>query len=262
MNKYRYLIILSVFIVFVGILLYLDPVPQDLNYHDFADQRYQFGVPNFWDVMSNVPMFFLGSYGLYLSLRNFSLRPDIVAKLIPLILCLGIFTACFGSMYYHWAPDNNTLVWDRLPMTLMFMPIFSLLLYDFVGKRVGQYAFWILVPFGVFSIYYWQYTESIGQGDLRFYVFVQFFPMVIAPFILWLFPKKTTYVKYIVYILAWYVVAKLCEQYDDAIFDALGFWSGHTIKHLVGAISLYYILKLIVAWEKTLIQPSSASIEQ
>ena len=253
MHKYRYHTILIIFFLFIGVLIMLDPIPQDLEYHDFADKRNFLGIPNFWDVMSNVPMFFLGAYGLYLSLRNYSRRPDFVSKLIPLILCIGIFTACFGSAYYHWAPDNNRLVWDRLPMTLMFMPIFSLLIYDFIGKKEGQIAFYILVPLGIFSVFYWQYTESTGQGDLRFYIFVQFFPMLIAPFILWLFYKKVNYVKYIIFILVWYVVAKISELFDDAIFDFLGFWSGHTIKHFVGAISLFYILKLIVAWEEKLI---------
>jgi hypothetical protein len=254
MHTYRYHIIFIVTLLFVGVLFMIGPIPQDLDYHDFADKRKIAGIPNFWDVMSNLPMFFLGSYGLYLSLKNYFMRPDIVAKLIPLILCLGIFLACFGSAYYHWSPDNNTLVWDRLPMTLMFMPIFSLLIYDFVGTKIGQIAFWILIPVGIFSIFYWQHTESIGQGDLRFYVFVQFFPMVIAPFVLLLFPKKTVYVKYIILILCWYIVAKVCEHFDDAIYEALSFWSGHTIKHLVGAISLFYVLKLIVSWEKTFLE--------
>lgn len=253
MTRYRIFIILFIFLLFTGILIFLDPIPQDISYHNFADQRTYFGIPNFWDVMSNLPMFFLGLYGVYLSLRNFSARPDVETKLIPLTLCLGIFTACFGSAYYHWAPENSTLVWDRLPMTLMFMPLFSLVLYDFIDKKIGKITFWLLVPFGVFSIFYWKYTEQIGQGDLRFYVWVQFFPMVIAPFILWLYPKKTNYVKYIVYILGWYILAKLSEHYDVAIFELLGFWSGHTIKHLIGGISLFYILKLIVEWERELL---------
>ena len=253
MLKYRYYIIIIVFLTSVIGLILTDPIPQDLAYHNFADQRKLFGIPNFWDVMSNLPMFFLGSYGLLISLKRYALRPDIVAKLIPIVLCIGIFAACFGSAYYHWNPTNSTLVWDRLPMTLMFMPLFSLLIYDFIGVRIGQIAFFILVPLGIFSIFYWQYTESIGQGDLRFYAFVQFFPMVIAPFILWLFPKKTKYVKYIILILAWYIVAKLAEHFDKEIFEILGFWSGHTIKHFVGAISLYYIIKLIQAWEDHLL---------
>lgn len=251
-NKNIYFLIAILVISIIGLGM-ADPIPQDLNYHNFGDQRKFFGIPNFWDVMSNLPMFFLGSYGIWMSFQNWSKRPDIVAQLIPLVLGFGILLACFGSAYYHWAPDNNTLVWDRLPMTLMFMPLFSLLIYDFVGKDIGKVAFWILVPLGIFSVFYWQYTESIGEGDLRFYAFVQFFPMVIAPFIIWLYPKKVSYIKYIILILVWYTLAKFCEHFDKEIFNFLGFWSGHTIKHLLGSISLVYVLMLSNAWERELL---------
>lgn len=231
----------------------MDPIPQDPAYHSFADQRSILGISNFWNVISNLPMLFIGLYGFYVSFKDVSQMPNLVTKLIPLTLCLGILTACFGSAYYHYAPTNATLFWDRLPMTLMFMPIFSLVIYDFVGRKPGEITYYLSVPFGVFSILYWQYTESIGTGDLRPYVLVQFFPMVIAPFILWLFPKKTTYVRYIVLMLLWYIVAKLAEHFDAAIYETLGFWSGHTIKHLVGAISLWYAIRLLIAWKKTLL---------
>ena len=253
MQAYRYHIILLLLIICVGVLLYINPIPQDLEYHNFADQRSFFGIPNFWNVMSNLPMFFLGAYGTWLSVRHWSQRPDWASRWIPVILCVGIFLACFGSAYYHWAPDNNTLVWDQLPMTFMFMPIFALIIYDFIGKKEGQIAFLVLLPLGMLSVFYWQYTESIGAGDLRLYAFVQFFPMLIAPFILWLFPRKTSYVKYVVYVIILYSLAKVVEHFDDAIFEIIGFWSGHTIKHLFGAVSLFFVLKLIVAWEKELV---------
>jgi hypothetical protein len=91
---------------------------------------------------------------------------------MPLVLCLGIFFASFGSAYYHLAPDNGTLFWDRLPMTFMFMPLFAILIYDFIGRKVGEISFYILTILGIISVTYWDYTESIGQGDLRIYVFV------------------------------------------------------------------------------------------
>ena len=116
------------------------PIPQDPTYHDFADQRTIIGIPNFWNVASNLPMLFLGAFGLWRSLFNWPHRTDLVARLIPLVLSLGILSASAGSAYYHWAPDNLTLVWDRLPMTLMFMPLFALLIYDFIGKKEGNLA--------------------------------------------------------------------------------------------------------------------------
>jgi hypothetical protein len=249
-KKYRNWIIGGLFLAVMGILLTIDPIPQDPNYHNFADKRSFWGIANFWDVVSNIPMGFIGIYGLTLSLRNWRHRPDLVAKLIPTVLCIGMFSVCFGSAFYHLAPTNTTLVWDRLPMTFIFMSLFSLLIYDFIGKRAGEIAFWLLIPLGVFSVFYWQYTENIGQGDLRLYAFVQFAPMFIVPFILFLFPKKNNYLKYITYLLFWYVGAKFAEHFDPEIYATLGFWSGHTIKHLLSAVSLVYVLKLVQAWEK------------
>lgn len=256
MKDKRLLTLLGILIITIIGLCLCDPIPQPLEYHDFADKRMFFGIPNFWDVMSNLPMLFLGSYGLWITARNWRRRPDLVAKLIPLVLSLGILLACFGSAYYHWAPDNLTLVWDRLPMTLMFMPIMALLIYDFVGKEVGKAAFWILVPLGIFSVWYWHWTEIQGQGDLRCYAFVQFFPMLIAPFIIWLYPKKVSYIKPVFFVLGWYIIAKCCEHFDKEIYGFLGFWSGHTIKHLTSSVALVYVLILLNSWERELIRDS------
>ncbi|MCB0521873.1 MAG: hypothetical protein KDD27_23225 [Saprospiraceae bacterium] len=224
------------------------PIPQDPAYHGFADQRTLLGIPNFWNVASNLPMLFIGGYLLWHSLAHWHLRPAGVPRWIPLLLGVGVFSAFFGSAYYHWAPDNYTLVWDRLPMTLMFMPLLSLIIFDYLGAQQGRVAFFILIPLGVFSVFYWHFTEAAGHGDLRPYAFVQFFPMAVVPFLLLLFPGKVDYVKYIYLILGWYIAAKLAEHFDAAVFHTLGFWSGHTVKHLVGSVSLIYVVKLMLGW--------------
>ena len=253
MKRIHFLIYSLFFALFVVILWLKGPIPQDPAYHNFADQRTILGIPNFWNVVSNVPMFFLGLYGFGLAFRNFRRRPDFTAQWIPVVLVFGVFITSFGSAYYHYFPDNQTLIWDRLPMTLMFMPVFSLLIYDFVTPDWGKWAFLISVPLGLFSIWYWQYTESIGAGDLRFYAFVQFFPMLIGPVIILLSAKKTGYSQYFWMVLGWYIAAKCFEHLDAGTFQWLGFWSGHTVKHLIGAVSLYYLLKLMKAWDEALV---------
>ena len=40
----------------------LDPIPQDLAYHNFADTRALFGLPNAYDVLSNIPFLLVGVY--------------------------------------------------------------------------------------------------------------------------------------------------------------------------------------------------------
>ncbi|HLP94103.1 MAG TPA: ceramidase domain-containing protein [Saprospiraceae bacterium] len=224
------------------------PIPQDPMYHDYGDQRIIFGIPYFWNVVSNLPMFFIGLYGLREAIRRYTERPEGVARLIPLVLSGGIYITCFGSAYYHWKPSNDTLLWDRLPMTLMFMSLFSLLVYDYLGKKAGTIAFWTSIPAGIISVLYWHFTEAAGQGDLRPYAIVQFFPMVAAPALMLVYPGKVPYVKLVAYILGWYVVAKLFEHFDKEVYQMLGFWSGHTLKHLTGAIGLVYAMKVVDGW--------------
>ncbi len=40
------------------------PIPQPLEYHQFADQRDYFGIPNFFNVVSNIAFLFVGIAGL------------------------------------------------------------------------------------------------------------------------------------------------------------------------------------------------------
>ena len=56
-----YLILVGITIVSILTVFLLPPIPQWLSYHQFADARKILGIPNFWNVVSNVP-FFLGRY--------------------------------------------------------------------------------------------------------------------------------------------------------------------------------------------------------
>jgi hypothetical protein len=67
-------------------------------------------IPNFWNVVSNIPFIAIGAAGLW----RFRDGPATI------ILFLGFFLTGVGSSYYHWHPNDATLFWDRLPMTLSF----------------------------------------------------------------------------------------------------------------------------------------------
>ena len=49
----------------VAIWILTDPVYQDQAYHHFADQRTWFGIPNTFDVLSNLGLFVSGVWGLF-----------------------------------------------------------------------------------------------------------------------------------------------------------------------------------------------------
>lgn len=229
-------ILLSVFIILVVILTFLKSIPQDPAYHNFADERSLAAIPNTFDVLSNLPF-------LIVAVLGFLLKPKGPTSVI---LLSGIFLTGLGSAWYHANPSNTSLIWDRLPMTVLFMSFYILIL-----KRTGiiiREKTWLTVFIctGVFSVWYWFITESHGTGDLRPYVVVQFFPLVTLPILLFIFRTDKLFLKSGLLISACYVVAKVFETYDEQIYTLLSETvSGHTLKHLASALATYFMLPLI-----------------
>jgi hypothetical protein len=210
----RLLALLAVTAVVAIVVLRIAPIPQDPAYHEFADGRAWLGIPNFQNVASNLPFLFLGLIGLA-RLRGRAAEPGHPTpareEIAWLLLFLGVTLTAFGSSWYHWAPSNATLVWDRLPMTLGFMGFFA----GVVGERIGQRAYrlllWPLIGVGVASVLYWYATERQGHGDLRLYGLVQFFPLLLIPLIMALYRPHYTHSRYIFFAFAWYAAAKVLE---------------------------------------------------
>lgn len=223
--------IICILLVFLG-----DPISQDIKYHQFADQRFIFLIPNFNNVLSNLPIFFMGIIGfLKINRGNFNTKGH-------LLFFGGMILTGIGSTYYHLDPTNKTLVWDRIPMTISFMSIFSIIISEHIHVNIGKKLLPHFLFWGLLSVLYWNVSEEKGNGDLRFYVLIQFLPIVLIPFILILFPNKR-YRSYYLMILVLYLAAKLFEFYDREIFDLL-FISGHTLKHLiVSFVPLIVLLK-------------------
>lgn len=234
-----------VFTAFILGLFQSPAIPQDLSFHNFADQHHHFGIPNFWNVVSNIPFMVCGPLFFFLYKR---ISNKLEAVLV-LLMGVGFIATGFGSSYYHWSPNNHTLVWDRLPMTLVFVSFFHLLLYRNMSKTVARLSVIPSLIIGVFSVFYWDYTESIQEGDLRMYIFVQFFPLVGTVLIL-LFNWKSIQGKWsLLFAFACYMGAKVFEtQLDFSLQEAIGF-SGHSVKHILSAgsaLGLYWWARSIV----------------
>src|SRR5215813_303670 len=210
-------------------LLLLPPIPQDQSYHQFADQRTIFGIPNFWNVVSNLPFLAVGAAGLWR-------YRDTAATAV---FFLGVFLTGIGSSYYHWNPNDGTLFWDRLPMTLCFAAILALVVEERVDAKAGAMLLRPLLAIGIFSLLLWRWTD-----DLRLYAWAQFFPFLALLLILSLFPAKYTGTPYWVGAAALYGLAKLLEYYDHEVYSFGGILSGHTLKHLAAAAACFAILKL------------------
>jgi len=230
-------IYLTIIIVVIGVFT-LSPMPQNLEYHNFADQRQLLGMSHFWNVVSNLLFIIVSFIAVNNLLYKDSLKYPPKMFSCYLIFFVGIGTIGIGSVYYHLQPNNETLLWDRLPMTIAFMAFMSIVIGEYISEKVALNILFPLVLAGVASIIYWHVSEQAGEGDLRPYVLVQFLPMVIIPMIILMFPARYTHTIYLWWMLGTYVVAKVFELFDGQFFNILGM-GGHAIKHVFAAIGPY-----------------------
>ena len=210
------------------------PVPQDPAYHDFADTRTLLAIPNFWNVASNLLFLVVGASGIALVATH---GHAIAGALQPAWLAFfaGVGLTAFGSGYYHWSPENATLAWDRLAMTIAFMGLTAVMIGEYVDARAGRRLLLPLLVIGAGSVGYWLHTETLGAGDLRPYAVVQFLPMILLPLLMLLHRGRSDLAPYLAWMIGCYVLAKLAEHYDTGLLAASGL-SGHSIKHLVAAV--------------------------
>jgi hypothetical protein len=220
-------------------------MPQPLSYHAFADCRTIFGVPNFLNVLSNLPFLIAGGWGLALIWRGGGAFIDGREQLPYLVLFLGALLTCFGSAYYHAAPDNPRLVWDRLPMTLGFAGLVAAALAERVEPKLGLRSLWPLLAIGVITVIYWYGTERLGRGNLIPYAAYQTWSIVVIVLLIAAFPaRRYTHGALLGWAAGWYSLAKIFETFDLQIYRLLGGTvSGHTIKHVLAAFAVFAVVQ-------------------
>ena len=234
---WRHILLLSIIMGSLALMLVMQPFGQDPDYHNFGDRRTFFGIPNFFDVVSNIPFLLAGIAGMKFCSENHSIS----FRSAWLTFFAGVMMVSVGSGYYHWHPTDETLVWDRLPMTIGFMGLTVALLAEYVNAGLCRF---LLVPallMGAFSVFYWHWFD-----DLRFYAWIQFAPLLIIPVVMVLFRAKYSHQRLLLVALACYVLAKLSEACDREIFlFTQGLFSGHSLKHLLAALGCFSVLVML-----------------
>jgi hypothetical protein len=236
----------------VLLLLVVPPFAQPVWYHDFADQRCLLHVPHFLNVVSSLPFLVVGTWGLGFLARC---RPEDKFLDPQDRWFYGVFFAAvaltgLGSAYYHSQPNNDRLLWDRLPLAMAFMALFAMIVAERIHHRAGIWLFLPLVLLGGGSVVYWHVTESWGQGDLRPYLLVQLYPLVAIPLLLVLLPARFTRTQDLFAALLCYVIAKGLELLDRQVYSQGQIVSGHTLKHLMAAMAPYFILHMLQRRQK------------
>ncbi|MBN4071926.1 alkaline phytoceramidase [bacterium AH-315-F18] len=243
-----------IFIIFtviaIGSVPFLPRMPQDPTYHAFADERGFFGILRFGDVVSNLPFVVVGCMGLWFLFRRGAATPggpyqEPWERYALFAAFLGLLLTGFGSAYYHHVPDNARLVWDRAPLTLVFMSFLAITVGDRVSPRAGAVLLFPLLVIGVSSVFYWDWTESRGLGDLRAYGVVQFYTLLAIPLLCLLHPPRYTRGRELLIVVCIYGVAKVCEALDATIYEAGHLVSGHTLKHLIAGCAAWTFLNML-----------------
>jgi hypothetical protein len=225
----RWILVCTVFAAIA--ITYSQPrLAQWREYHQMADTRTVMGIPNALNVLSNVPFAIVGLLGLRAAFHarrsGFNRRPFVV-------FFTGVALTALGSGYYHMAPDDFRLVWDRLPMAMAFMGVLTAVISEFIDQRLAKRLLTPLVLTGAASVLYWYWSEVRGAGDLRFYGLVQFGSLAAIALTIVLYPRAASI--WLAAALAAYGLSKICEIYDAPILSSTQVVSGHTLKHLFAA---------------------------
>ena len=236
-------------IVVIAAAVFAPRSPQPFSYHNFADQRAWLGIGNFGDVAFNLAFAIFGLWGLWFLLRltpaEISLRfADPRERWFYIAVFFGMLLTAAGSSYYHLAPDNDRLVWDRLPMTIVFMSLVAAMIAERISVRTALWLWPVLIAIGILSVFEWHWSEEAGHGDLRFYAAVQVYAVLVLLLVLFL-PVRYTHSSYLGIVVGFYVLAKLLETFDRQVFAVGHIVSGHTLKHIVAGFAGFWILRML-----------------
>jgi Ceramidase len=244
-NQWRIWLLAGVAAAGILALPFLPPLRQAQSYHHFADDRAFFGVPNFFNVVSNAGFLLVGIMGLRLIWPK---QPTDAAspfaepreKWPYTVFFVGVFATCFGSSYYHWRPNDETLMWDRLPMTVAFMSLLAATIAERVDIRLGLRLLWPLVVAGIASVLWWRWT-----GNLWPYAVDQYLSIVLIVLMMILFQSRYSRSRDLLWVAVFYALAKILEALDARIYAWLGWVSGHTLKHIAATVAVYWVYRML-----------------
>jgi len=245
---------LLVFTLLAAAAAFLLPaMPQPLDYHHFADQRAAFGIGNFLDVVTNVAFLLAGLAGLAVVFSGRACFEFPGERWPYAVFFLGVLLTAAGSAWYHLSPDNETLFWDRLPMTIAFMGLLSSQIVDRVSVRAGLALLVPMLLVGMGSVVYWIVTERAGAGNVLPYGILQGYSVVVLLIMATLHRSRYTRANDVYFIFGWYVLAKVLESMDAEILALGHVVSGHSLKHVAAAAAGIVACRMLL--RRTLAEP-------
>jgi hypothetical protein len=122
------------------------------------------------------------------------------------------------------------------------MVFVSIVLAEHLNETIAKWVLLPLIAVGIFSVWYWDYTEALGRGDLRLYGLVQFLSLAVVALLFWLFPSRLSGTGFLWAMFGGYALAKVLEELDSKIYAIGNLMSGHALKHMAAAAGMYCFL--------------------
>lgn len=234
------LTLIGLLLIAIGLLI--SPIPQPQAYHNFADQRSYYGIVNAWNVLSNIPFALVGIWGIWILLFSKKIQFIYKQERWPWLgIVMGLILIAIGSSYYHLAPDNSRLVWDRIAIIIFSMSFVGAFITERISDQIGFWLWIALLGLGIYSAFH-------SLEDLRLYFGLQIF-IILAALIMLLFPSPYTRNRDLVVIVVFYSLARLFEIFDQQIyFLTKQIISGHSLKHIAGAIAGFCLIYML--WQR------------
>ena len=247
-RRHRVWLLLLCTIAVAFAAIQLPPFSQPQAYHRFADARTWLGVPNFLNVVSNLAFLIVSALGLAIVLRfdphAFITR---VERLPYALFFLALAATSFGSVWYHLAPDNTSLFWDRLPLIVCFATLLSAVIAERYSLKIGIWLLPPLVATAVATVFYWRWSEAVGGGNVLPYLAFQIYVILAILLLMRLFPPRYTRSADLFNAVTLYGLAFAAELLDHSIYAMGQILSGHTLKHLLAAGAMYQLVRMLRA---------------
>ena len=121
-------------------------------------------MPNFWNIISSAPFFFVALWG-FGALGRKGVFAENWERHAHFILLAGLTLVAFAAGYYHVHPSDTTLFWDRLPMTIVFVALLAITIGVRVSSRAGHFLLSPFLAIGAVSLLVWRLTETFELTD-------------------------------------------------------------------------------------------------
>ncbi|XP_072998545.1 uncharacterized protein [Typha latifolia] len=222
---------LFLYAAFLSLLLILvtPRIPHSPSLHLFADMRNFLGVPNTLNVLTTFPFLLVGVPGLVLCLSGSCFGISLKGEVFGWALFYaGNAAVAFGSAYYHLKPDDDRIVWDRLPMMISASSVLSILVIERVDERIGISCLFSLLLLVLVSI-----ACERTFDDLRLCMMFHLIPCIAIPAMVFLFPPKYTHSRFWILASGFYLLARFEGVADKKVYSVNRYFiSGHSLEHL------------------------------